>query len=313
MSYASNFASPATHEDLVTDINGGMAGIGPEGRNMSRRVLSYREQEALGMWAATMKVMAGTQMHLPTAPVFVPVTIRLPHSQSLSHFHPYPLSAQPSAPPGSPRQFPRPNHVSDSHTTATTAGILHEASTACTRIMRVAQALERRGNAERRLSRKRRARPPPVSAVRPAPASTVPAAGDNSPCRAATVRPSRPSAPGPLSLVGFLSDPPVAPPPPAPSRLSPPVLPPHPLLRTYADAGTESQPAPLSCDIAVDATAVRCFSDISVATTDTDDDHTTTYGEIHEPFARSLARLVPRNLERERRFTQAIYLDDWYR
>ncbi|KAJ7180360.1 hypothetical protein C8R43DRAFT_942000 [Mycena crocata] len=159
----------------------------------------------------------------------------------------------------------------------------------------LAQALERCSNTERHLSRKKRPRLPRVSVGRPAAASAVTAVSDNISCRAATVHPPRPSAPSSLNLVGLLSDIGTAPPPSPPSHLVSRVSPPSPLCPTYVDTGTEPQSAPLLCEVAVDATSVR----LSLT-------------EIHDPFAWSLARLVPRNLEWEQRFMQAIYLHDWY-
>ncbi|KAJ7152263.1 hypothetical protein C8R43DRAFT_950868 [Mycena crocata] len=270
------------------------------------RILSHREEENLGMWAARVKVMAGTQHLLPFAPTTLPITP--------PHYHPYshslPIDSHVWAPPASPL-CTRPSRILLA-TDASPRGALHEASAVCTNIMHVAQALERCSNTERHLSRKKRPRLPRVSVGRPAAASAVTAVSDNIPCRAATVHPPRPSAPSSLNLVGLLSDIGTAPPPSPPSHLVSRVSPPSPLCPTYVDTGTEPQSAPLLCEVAVDATSVRSFSDVSIATINTDNDHTTTYSEIHNPFVWSLARLVPRNLEWEQRFTQAIYLDDWY-
>ncbi|KAJ7914010.1 hypothetical protein B0H13DRAFT_2003448 [Mycena leptocephala] len=306
MSRASRFTSLSPHESFFTDGEGAVEDEDREVLGSKGRLLSYREQEALGMWAATMKVMAGTQMLLPTMPTFVPVV--LPQPRSLHHIHPYPLSTYSSAPPGSPHRPPRPHR-----TTAALPGLLQEASAACTRMMRIAQALERRSNAERRLARGKRPRPPPASVVRAAPTSTAPAVGDDSPCRAATARPPRPLVPCTLELVGLLVD--VPPPAPSPSSpfadnlLSSPSSQP----RTYVDASTDSTPVPTSRDVAVDAPLPRSFSDAAVETSEAPDDYNTTYGVIRDPFARSLARLIPREFERERKLTRAIYLDDWYR
>jgi hypothetical protein len=251
------------------------------------------------MWAATMKVMAGTQMLLPTSPAFAPVV--LPHPRGHQRAHPYPINPYPSAPPGSPSFLPRPHHAAATLMAATSTGILQEASAACTRMTRVAQALERRSNAERRISRRRRPRTPLGSVGRAAAASTVPAIGYDMPCRVATVHPSRPSAPSSLSIIGAISDAPSSPPPhPLPPCTSSP--------RTYVDTGTEPLPAPTSCDVGVDASLPhRSFSDTAVG----NDDHDTTYGVIADPFARDLARLLPWSHQRECTLAQIIWLDDW--
>ncbi|KAJ7844249.1 hypothetical protein B0H14DRAFT_3455693 [Mycena olivaceomarginata] len=117
----------------------------------SRRELSDREQEKLGMWAATLKVMAGTQRLLPTIPSFFPRTTTPPRSFWRPPLH-QDRDGRFPVPPSSPQHhfaFPglMPRH-----------DIIQEASTTCTNIIRLAHALERRTNAERRLSRKARPR-----------------------------------------------------------------------------------------------------------------------------------------------------------
>ncbi|KAJ7918077.1 hypothetical protein B0H13DRAFT_2321730 [Mycena leptocephala] len=85
-------------------------------------------------------------------------------------------------------------------------------------------------------------------------------------------------------------------------------------LRSYVDSSTERPPPPTFHDIAVDATvpdSLRSFASTAVDTFDARDDLNTTYGVISDPFARSLARLLPLNFEQERRLTRAIYLDEW--
>ncbi|KAJ7086982.1 hypothetical protein C8R44DRAFT_893376 [Mycena epipterygia] len=300
MSYASHLDSPLSHEDFFTDhvpgaqvVEGNGEALGSKGR-----VMSHREQEALGMWAATMKVMAGTQMLLPTEPTFVPVL--LPHPRFQPHARPYPVSARPSAPPGSPLPL-RSVHITTTSATAPATGILRDASAACTRIMRVAQVLERRGNAQRRLNRKRHPRSPLDSVVRSAPASTVPAVSDDRSCRAATARSPQPSAPTSLNLVGLLSE--VLP---SPSLLV--AAPLVPSLRTYIDVGTESTPTPTSYNVGIDVPSPRSFSDAAVST---HEGQSTTYGVIQDRFARDLARMLPWNIEREHAIARTIWLDDW--
>ncbi|KAJ7139351.1 hypothetical protein C8R44DRAFT_727434 [Mycena epipterygia] len=97
MSYASHLDLLLSHEDFFTDHIPGAQVVESNGEALGSkgRVMSHQEQEALGMRAATMKVMA-----------------------------------------------------------APATEILREASAACTRIMHVAQALERRGNAQCCLNRK---------------------------------------------------------------------------------------------------------------------------------------------------------------
>ncbi|KAJ7186146.1 hypothetical protein C8R46DRAFT_1185611 [Mycena filopes] len=257
------------------------------------RALTHRESETLGMWSASLKVMAGTQHLLPT----IPNTLPLSHSP----YHPYPRlhashDSRPSAPPASPQRLRE-------RRTEATHGVLHDASAVCSKIMHLAQTLERRTNAERRLTRKKRRRPPLASVVRPAAASTVTAVGDSIPCRATTVRPPRPAPPTSLHLVGLLSDvPPSAPSAPS-SPLAAPVFP-----RTYVDAGTETN-GPATSDVAIDAPPRRVFADASVGRTA--DDHNTTYGVVEDAFARDLALLLPWSAKREQKLAQTIWLDDW--
>ncbi|KAJ6536519.1 hypothetical protein DFH09DRAFT_1091276 [Mycena vulgaris] len=241
--------------------------------------------------------MASTQHLLPTVPTAIPF-IR-PHYHPYSHS--FPLASRPSAPPASPRRL----HSSHARLQRElpTRGVLQEASTACDKVMRLAHALERRANAERRLSRKNRPRPPLVSVMRPAAPSTVPAVGDDIPCREATVHRPQPSAPTSLNLSGLLSDVPLP-------RLSLPfdhVLSCSPPPRTFVDKGTEPLPDPTSCDVGVDVLPPRAFSDAAVG----DDDGNTMYGLIADRFARDLARLLPWNHGRERALARTVWLDDW--
>ncbi|KAJ7642506.1 hypothetical protein DFH06DRAFT_1334369 [Mycena polygramma] len=246
-----------------------------------------------------MKVMAGTQMLLPTSPTFLPVVhLHLPRPHSRHHFHP--SSSLPSAPPGSPIRAPSPRRA------VASSGLLQEASAACTKLMHVAAALERRRNAERRIARRTRPDRAPASVVCPAATSTAPSARDSSHCRVATVRTPRPLPPHSLDLVGLVVD--------APSHSLLPAadVAPSPLrnlaARTYIDAGTEPPPPPMSCDAAVHASPPpRSFCDVAVG----NDDNMTTYGVISDPFARDLARMLPWSRRRECALAQAIWLGDW--
>lgn len=263
------------------------------------RVLSHREAEDLGMWAASLKIMAGTQRLLPTVPTILPFSRR----RSRPSPRPYSCDPSPSDPPSSPVHTPSSRTMRDGETPA--RGVLQEASAACTKIMRLAQTLERRTNAERRLSRKNRLRAPLASVARPAAPSTVPAVSDDMSCRAATAHPPRPSASIPLDLVGVLVDVPPSPLP-LPTDNSP--SPRASASRTYVDMGTDSLPVPTSRDVGVDASPpCRSFSDATVGNEGSD----TTYGAIADPFARDLARLLPWCQERERVLAQTIWLADW--
>ncbi|KAJ7135230.1 hypothetical protein C8R43DRAFT_1132774 [Mycena crocata] len=131
------------------------------------RLFLHREEENLGMWAASLKIMAGTQHLLPTVPISLPLTP--------PHYHPYPHSvpfdSRVWAPPASPQRT-RPSRVFLA-TEAAPRGVLYEASAVCNRIMHISQVLEHRSNVEHHLSRK--TRPPPLlaSVVHPAATSTV--------------------------------------------------------------------------------------------------------------------------------------------
>ncbi|KAJ7162811.1 hypothetical protein C8R46DRAFT_1101587, partial [Mycena filopes] len=91
-----------------------------------------------------------------------------------------------------------------------------------------------------------------------------------------------------------------------------PYLPPPPTM-TYMDASVNPFPTPLLVDASVQATSPRSFADAAVTTVPALDDGNTSYGVISDPFARSLARLLPLSLDRETRLARAIYLDDWQR
>ena len=256
------------------------------------------------MWAATLKVMAGTQQLLPTAPIFVPFIVPSPRHHQ--HPHPYPLSSCPSAPPGSPARLPPTIHSQAQHTaTKSSSGILEEASAACQNLMRVAHTLARRTNAERRIARKRPNRSSKDAVGRSAPASTAPAAIDDSHCRAATARPPHPSPHVPLDIVDLISAV-------SPSPAPPSAVPPKSTLETprcaWIDAGTDAPPSP-SYATASACTVVHSYIDASVNFPDPDDT-ATSYGVIRDPFARSLARLLPLQLEREVKLSRAIYLRD---
>lgn len=256
------------------------------------------------MWAATLKVMAGTQQLLPTTPIFVPFV--LPSPRHRQHPHPYPPSSCPSAPPGSPARLPPTIHSQAQHTTTkSSSGILEEASAACQNLMRVAHTLARRTNAERRIARKRPNRSSNGAVGRSAPASTAPAVVDDSHCRAATARPPHPSPHVPLNLVGLIAA--VSPSPPPPSAITPKSTletPRHPCI----NAGPDAPPNPSYTDASV-STMVHSYVDASVNFPDSDD-AVTSYGVIRDPFARSLARLLPLQLEREAKLSRAIYLRD---
>ncbi|KAJ7168925.1 hypothetical protein C8R46DRAFT_1034062 [Mycena filopes] len=319
MSWATPFLGAATplDSDGFPDMRGeGKDGEGYQGDEHTPgwiriRPLTHRESEMIGMWSASLKVMAGTQHLLPTIPNALPL--------SHSPYHPYPRlhashDSRPSAPPASPQRLRE-------RRTESTRGILHDASAACSKIMHLAQTLERRTNAERRLTRKKRRRPPRASVVRPAAASTVTAVGDSIPCRAATVRPPRPASPASLRLVGLLSD--------VPPSVSCPPLSSHsaalladnpisvddapPPAPTYTDASVDPLPSPLLVDASIQVDSARSFADAAVTTVPSLDHHNTTYGIVSDPFARSLAGILPLDLEHENRLARAIYLDDWRR
>ncbi|KAJ7927212.1 hypothetical protein B0H13DRAFT_1861584 [Mycena leptocephala] len=103
--------------------------------------------------------------------------LRWASTRILSH-----REAENLAPPGSPMHLPALRGSAD----PAARGVLHEASTACDKIMRLAYSLEHRRNAQRRLSRKRQPRSQPVLSSRAADASTVPAAGGDRPCTGRT-------------------------------------------------------------------------------------------------------------------------------
>ncbi|KAJ7175130.1 hypothetical protein C8R43DRAFT_976020 [Mycena crocata] len=299
MSLGSPFSSPLSparfRRNEAADANGRATGQ-EDTANTGRRVLSNRETEELGMWAATLKVMAGTQHLLPTLPTFVPVVLPQPGR----HHYPrsFPFSSHPSAPPGTPSGHNAPER------TTSTRGILQEAAAACQNLIRVAQTLDRRTNAERRIAQKRSNRSSKGTVGRAAPASTPPAVGDNSRCRAATPRPPRPSPHVPLDLVGLVTTlPPSSSLPPPPPLLAP-LSSPQPLGRTFTDAGVETVPGPIHCDIGVDASSPSSVSLDAVV-------RSTTYGDIEDPFARALARLLPWNQMREQQLARCIWLDEW--
>ena len=169
--------------------------------------------------------------------------------------------------------------------------------------MRLAQTLERRTNAERRLSRKNRRRTSLAVVVHPAAPSTVPDVGDDMPCRVATVHPPRPSHSSSIDLVGVVSDVP-------PSPLPIPTPPSAPALtsRTYINAGTNPLPIPSSCDVGVNVSPpLRSFSDAAVGYDTTD----SSYGVVTDFFARDLARLLPWDENREHSLARTIWLSDW--
>ncbi|KAJ7831594.1 hypothetical protein B0H14DRAFT_3143122 [Mycena olivaceomarginata] len=198
------------------------------------------------------------------------------------------------APPGSPVRLPAPRTSAD----LATRGVLHEASAACDKIMRLAYSLERRTNAQRRLSRKQQPRLQPVLGSRVADASTAPAAGDDRLCRASTTRSPQPSSLNSLHLVSVLAD--AAP---SHSPNDPLPLPTAAPSCTYVDTGTDAPSVPSSRDVGVDAPPLsRLFFDVAVG----NDDHNTTYGVITDRFARDLARLLPLNSGRERALAQTI-------
>ncbi|KAJ6485295.1 hypothetical protein DFH09DRAFT_1291646 [Mycena vulgaris] len=268
------------------------------------RILSHRDTENLGMWAASLKIMAGTQHLLPNVPTHLPFSRRRRQPSPRS----FPPDFSPSDPPSSPAQTPSSPTTRDGESPA--RGVLQEVSAACTKLMQLAQTLERRTNAERRLSRKNRRRTPLAAVVRFAAPSTAPDVGDDMPCRVATVHPPRPSDSTSIDIVGVVSD---APPWLSPLVIpSPPSPPSPPTSTTYVDVATEPQPPPISCDAGVLATTPpRVFSDVAISTDDLSTDPNTTYGFISDPVARSLAHLLPYTFERERKLTQAIYLTDW--
>ncbi|KAJ7244703.1 hypothetical protein C8J57DRAFT_1363806 [Mycena rebaudengoi] len=278
------------------------------------RVLSHRDAENLGMWAAGLKLMAGTQDLLPAVPLAFQYARRRSRDHSLRHPHSFPFDSRPSAPPASPRQ-PLPARVFLAGESSA-RGVIYEASMACNRIMQLASSLERRTNAERRLSRKNRRpnRSSQATVGHGAPASTPPDIVNDSRCRTATPRPpphlppaNSPHSPQPPSvdLVGVITAQPT--PPPLEQILAGP-LPPS---CSYLNVGTDPHPPPAVCDAAIDALPQRTFVDTAVCTSPAPDDHSTSYGIITDPFARSLARILPLNYDRERRFSQTIYLQDW--
>ncbi|KAJ6600304.1 hypothetical protein DFH09DRAFT_1497729 [Mycena vulgaris] len=118
------------------------------------RILSHRDTENLGMWAASLKIMAGTQHLLPNVPTHLPFSRR--HRQPSPRL--FPPDCSPSDPLSSPAQAPSSPTTRDGESPA--RGVLQEVSAACTKLMLLAQTLERRTNAERRLSRKNRCRTP---------------------------------------------------------------------------------------------------------------------------------------------------------
>ncbi|KAJ7939712.1 hypothetical protein B0H13DRAFT_2300414 [Mycena leptocephala] len=289
MSYASSFLSPLPPDHEESFAHSGTGGDSDGGGVLGSkgRVLSLRDQEALGMWAATMKVMAGTQMLLPMTPTFIPVA--LPHPRSRHYSHPSP--SYPTPPPGTPLSI-------QSRTKLPRA----RASAACTKLMRVAAALERRHNAERRLRRRNPPRPLPVRVASAAAASTAASVRDSSRCRAATAPLPRPPSLSPDNFVGHLSD--ASPlPPPLPVADSPVPSEFRSYVRLSARMSTPAHNQHLPLLVMITA----------VDTSDTPDDSNTTYCVISDPFARSLARLLPVNFERERKLTRAIYLDELWK
>ncbi|KAJ7939714.1 hypothetical protein B0H13DRAFT_1850483 [Mycena leptocephala] len=292
MSYVSHLLSPlpSPHEGSFID-----EGIGEENSKKILGMGKFREQ---GEGSIVTRAGFPRYMLLPTNPTFLPVIhLHLPRPRSRHR----PLSSHPSAPPGSPI------HTPSGHPTTAQTGIMQETSAACTKLMRVAQALERRTNAERRLRGRTRPRPPMAHVASAAAASTPPFVRDSSRRRAATPHLSGPSVPGSNDIIGALSD---APPSfPLPLPVAVPCN-----LRSYVDAATEPAPPPTSHDVAVEATppdSSRSFTSAAVETSDASDDLNTTYGVISDPFARSLARLLPVDFERERKLTRAVYLDQW--
>ncbi|KAJ7235379.1 hypothetical protein C8J57DRAFT_1378379 [Mycena rebaudengoi] len=248
------------------------------------RALSHRDTESLGMWAASLKLMAGTQDLLPTVPLLAPPIRRRPR------YHPHPpvhvSNSRPLAPPASPLgQTPGGISLAAEQPAR---GVLHEASAACNKIMQLATSLERRTNAERRLSRKRPNREAKAVVGRPAPASTPP---DVRP----PPHPPRPPPLDSLNLVGLLSCSPAS-----------PLLPPSPATQ-HIDVGTDVS-MPTFADAAAN-TPTRTYVETAVNAPDPND-HNTSYGVIPDPFARGLARLLPLELERERRLPYVIYLGD---
>ncbi|KAJ7155267.1 hypothetical protein C8R46DRAFT_1117340 [Mycena filopes] len=314
MSWATPFLGAATplDSDGFPDTRGeGKDGEGYEGDEYTPgwiriRLLTHRESEMIGMWSASLKVMAGTQHLLPTIPNALPL--------SHSPYHPYPRlhayhDSLPSAPPASPQRLRE-------RRTASTHRVLHDASAACSKIMQLAQTLERRTNAERRLTRKRRRRPTLASSARPADTSTVTAVGDNIPCRVPTVRPPWPTSATSPHPISFPSDTPPTPQPSAGIANLVGVIDDNvasPVAATYADASINPPASPPLVDASVQVDSPRSFADAAVTTVPSLDDNNTTYGIISDPFARSLARLLPLSLQREDRLARAIYLDDWVR
>ncbi|KAJ7747111.1 hypothetical protein DFH07DRAFT_1062751 [Mycena maculata] len=124
------------------------------------------------------------------------------------------------------------------------------------------------------------------------------------PAPGATVHPPRPVTSPSLDLVGLLADAPSAPvPPPFISPAPPHDIPP----RTYLDVGTEPS-VPTFHDAAIDTPPSRVFTEAAIGTRDIQD---TAYGNITDPFARDLGRLLPWSLEREQELARIIWLDDW--
>ncbi|KAJ7915723.1 hypothetical protein B0H13DRAFT_1871844 [Mycena leptocephala] len=162
---------------------------------------------------------------------------------------------------------------------ASTRGVLHEASAACTKIMRLAQALERRTNAEQRLTRRSPPRRDPTSVVHHAVTSTVPSVNDGRSCRVATVRPARSPPPHPLDLVRLVADiTPTASLPTTAAYVDP--IPAHGISpHTFTDTFSEAHPSAVLCDVAVDATlphSSRSFASIAVSTSDVPDNFSIT-------------------------------------
>ncbi|KAF8189604.1 hypothetical protein K438DRAFT_1832878 [Mycena galopus ATCC 62051] len=190
-----------------------------------REILSLREHEALGMWAATMKVIAGTQMVLSTKPNFVPVVVRCPIS--------VPFFRTPRFPPSPRHAAPR----------TTTASIV-----ASTEMMRVTQALERRNNAERRLRSRNRPRTPMDRVVRAAAASIFR-------WRLQLPRPPRPPASSVIDAANVAVAHPSSVP--LPAHNLAPLRP----SRTYSEASTQSLPTTASGAVVINASSPRSLGD----------------------------------------------------